>query len=476
MEKSITSPAESLVKNQKIISDHKSEIENLIQSVGRNGDLYPSQWIQLITFIYEFRPDFILELGRGYGNSTCAFNEVCQLMKPDRCSVVSLCISHDWDTHTTPNLLKVVPADWFNPLTTLNENILTFDFEKVLKGKKRVVIFWDAHGFDIAEIILGKILPLIEDRDNLVIMHDLSDARYIGDAARFYGENGIWKGKNDWSGPRLQLGHINSCVEQAVAAIDFCSRNKIQLHSADESYYTEINDAQMEGLVNVLGTDFVSRNGHWFWFSLAEAEVELTFPRIMAGTTKKPEEPTTVKKIFSAISSKPIVNQRFFKTNVMDFKGIVSKFNFKPLFHWKGGDLMAHLETNFYDTDKENDAIETYGNEVKINPTTLRDHLATPFFSIIRSSGEDEKFVKVTLNFNTNNLQDIPCSIVLQDNQFNNISANLLVGGSLSAIDKNRITTIVPLDGSTYKIRLVINLNKGKSVVLPELMMIEESS
>ncbi len=298
----IPSPAQSLMKNQKIILNHKSEIKDLINAVGRTSDLTPSQWVQLMSFIYEFKPDLILELGRGYGNSTCAFNEVCQLLKPEHCEVLSLCISDDWDDITVPNLQKIVPKEWFSTITALNANILTFDFEMALKGKERIVLFWDAHGFDIAEVILGNILPRIKDRANLIIMHDLSDSRYAGDTARFYGENGIWKGKNDWSGPRFQLGYVNSCVEQAIAAIDFCNRNNIILHSSDESYHTEIDALQFKSLVDHLGPELVSRNGHWFWFSLSEATEELTFPRIKKNNIRSGENSNekyaSLKKIF----------------------------------------------------------------------------------------------------------------------------------------------------------------------------------
>ena len=36
----------------------------------------------------------------------------------------------------------------------------------------------------------------------------------------------LWRG-NDWSGPRVRLGHLDSCVEQAVAMVDFTSRNGV---------------------------------------------------------------------------------------------------------------------------------------------------------------------------------------------------------------------------------------------------------
>ena len=95
-----------------------------------------------------------------------------------------------------------------------------------------MLVFWDAHGYDLAECVLGRILPLLRDKKHVVLVHDLSDGRYMSDFS--YGDNGLWR-NNDWGGPRLQLGHLNSGVEQAVSLVDFCSRNNVTLHSADQS-------------------------------------------------------------------------------------------------------------------------------------------------------------------------------------------------------------------------------------------------
>ena len=253
----------------------------------------PSQWIQLMAFALEFKPDFILELGRGDGNSTCAFTEVCRMLLPSPCAILSLCLSDDWDKKTVPRLKNVVTPEWFAPLTALTTDILQFDYTNALAGKKRILLFWDAHGYDIAEVVLGHILPLIKEKEHLVVMHDLSDSRFIGAEQRSYGDNGIWKGKNTWDGPRFRIGPVDSCVEQAVAALDFCTRNDIPLHSSDESFHQELTDDQWKGLVEAMGSDHLSRNGHWFWFSLKEAGAELTFPRPVARERGYPDREVT---------------------------------------------------------------------------------------------------------------------------------------------------------------------------------------
>lgn len=224
----------------------------------------------------DFAPDLILELGRGKGNSTCAFTEASNL-HGGRSRIVSLCLSDSWERETLPRLRKIVPEDWFKPLQALREDILEFDYERALSGAKRMLIFWDAHGFDIAECVLGEIMPIVAPLEHLVIMHDLSDTRYCSEEQLGYGGYGLWKG-NDWSGPRLKLGIIDSAVEQSVAALDFTTRNHITLDSADHSFRTGLSAAQQAEMRQTLGELFDTQ-GHWFYFSLNERPGPYKFPK-----------------------------------------------------------------------------------------------------------------------------------------------------------------------------------------------------
>jgi hypothetical protein len=85
------------------------------------------------------------------------------------------------------------------------------------------MLFWDAHGFDVAECILGGIMPLIKDKKHVVMMHDISDTRYASLEQMDYKGNRLWRG-NNWQGPRLMIGTIDSCVEQSIAILDFTTR------------------------------------------------------------------------------------------------------------------------------------------------------------------------------------------------------------------------------------------------------------
>ena len=122
-------------------------------------------------------------------------------------------------------------------------------------------------------------MPLLAPIQHLVMMHDLSDTRYASEEHMQYGDSGLWKG-NNWSGPRLKLGIIDSAVEQAVAAVDFTTRNRITLDSADHSFRTTLGEDQQSLMRSQLGELF-NLQGHWFYFSLNERAGAYTFPRFV---------------------------------------------------------------------------------------------------------------------------------------------------------------------------------------------------
>jgi ubiquinone/menaquinone biosynthesis C-methylase UbiE len=57
------------------LAARKERILDLARAVGSEKDLQLFQWAQLMAMTWEFEPDLVIELGRGHGNSTCAFTE-----------------------------------------------------------------------------------------------------------------------------------------------------------------------------------------------------------------------------------------------------------------------------------------------------------------------------------------------------------------------------------------------------------------
>ena len=68
-------PGRAYWNQRQVLLEARPRIEALVETIGENTDLTPFQWAQLLAYTLEFKPDLILELGRGAGNSTCVFTE-----------------------------------------------------------------------------------------------------------------------------------------------------------------------------------------------------------------------------------------------------------------------------------------------------------------------------------------------------------------------------------------------------------------
>jgi hypothetical protein len=259
------------------LQNARERLLSLWRTVGHPVDMTAFQFAQLFALALEFEPDLILELGRGFGNSTCAFTEAAHHL-PHPCRVVSLGDCASWDHKTVPLLRTVVDDNWFRPLEAPIGDILAVDFEKVLSGAKRVLIFWDAHGFEVAEYVLGSLLRLVSDRPNIVALHDMTDLRYCGEVDP-NGEYAMWKGSVDGEG-RFCIGNLWSKVPQAISVLDFTTRNHLTFDSADHSIHTTIavypqKTAEMQEL---LGPELFDDKAFWYWFTLNEHAGPYKFP------------------------------------------------------------------------------------------------------------------------------------------------------------------------------------------------------
>lgn len=273
-------PGTALWNQRLLVQRISGRIQLLSDTVGNTVSCTLPQFTQFFAMACEFGADLIIELGRGAGNSTCAFLEAAnQLPAPSR--IVSICISKCWDEETAPRLLPAVGGDWFQPLQAVQQDILTFDFASVLEGARRVLIFWDAHGFEIAECVLGKLLPLVASKDHIVLLHDMSDLRYCGEVDPD-GDYALWVGDLAGDG-RFCIGNVCSKVPQAISILDFITRNHLTLESADHSIHAAIaaDPQKMAEMQRLLGPLF-SPYAHCFWFTLNEHPGPYKFPAVRA--------------------------------------------------------------------------------------------------------------------------------------------------------------------------------------------------
>jgi hypothetical protein len=280
----LVTPAEAFWNQRRLLADNKRKLTNLFHAVASPGELELYQWAQMYAYAIEYQPDIILELGREYGNSTCVFTEAAHVLQAlKNCTVLSICWSDKFEKTTVPRLIKqdIINKDWLSVLKSYQDNILNFPYEDMLDLARRVLVFWDAHGFEVAGCVLGRILPILENKSHVVLVHDLSDQRYISDDQLPYGDRPLWSGDSH-SESRLILGHINTAVAQAISILDFCSRNKVHLESADHTFHQYFQgNSRYEHLKNELGEDLVSLYGHWFYFTLNDNSGPFTYPQFV---------------------------------------------------------------------------------------------------------------------------------------------------------------------------------------------------
>src|SRR3990167_6248792 len=369
----------------------KLRLKQLADAVGHISDSSLAQYAQMYAISLEFKPDLIIEFGRGAGNSTAVFTEAANQL--DDCSVISICLSNDWQDKTAGRIAKIVPKEWFSKLDARIGNILDLDFKTLIKNGKRILFLWDAHGWDIAEYILGEVLPELRLRDHIVFVHDIS---YFDPSSKnsAYGANGIWKGyagddvKNP---PYIVLNSMASPFEEMIAIYDFTSRNSLKIHSVQE----EINDIYIHSAeILSIHAENESRGIHT---SSAELIKLRETPAFQAGEVYKKNQAKAVqlKKILGKEFSDSSSSFQWFSLNTLS----KNKKVFYPKFQ-KGKNLGKQSLNISFDRSKNN----------LVSPSE-NSH---PLVSIVTPSFNSGKFIKECIQSVLN--QDYPyVEHVIQD-------------------------------------------------------------
>src|SRR5438128_3260070 len=186
------SPADAYYNQRHAVAATADRLRRLREAIKDPINLSAFQWAQWFAYAREYRPDLVLELGRGNGNSTAAVNEALHQLGHGR--LVSFCLTRTWHEKTVPLLQPVVEAGWFERIEARVGNLLHEDFAPIVGDARRVLLIWDAHGFEIASLVLGHLLPILADREHFVVMHDISDLRFRSKSELRYGDEELWQG------------------------------------------------------------------------------------------------------------------------------------------------------------------------------------------------------------------------------------------------------------------------------------------
>ena len=235
--------AQVLQRQIPFVRERRSAIEQALIDLDVQDRFSPAQALTLAAVVKDFQPTVVLDLGTCTGGSAFSMalaDEGVQIHTFDRESF--------WDTWVAPRASP--PANAHAHVCDLTE----FDFAPLVRDAERVMIFWDAHGFEIAGRVFSHLLPLIADKPHLVISHDISDNRFnASDEARSYGGRMMFRGyehydRNMGTTARANLGWMTTAVDQGIALADFAWRNRLELSSVDHTVKVEADPALREAL------------------------------------------------------------------------------------------------------------------------------------------------------------------------------------------------------------------------------------
>jgi len=278
--------ASALWNQRQELSKAKKRLMALHEAVNKPTDLNLGQWFQLYAFGLEFAPDMILDLGRGYGNSTCVFAEVANRVGNMKVVSIGYDAEQAWKTQTVQRLRGIVTSEWFDPLEILHQDILRTDFGDVFSRGKRVFLFWDAHGLELAGHMLAEVFPHLAAKDHVIAVHDITDARYHNVSPTYIREDGL---------PQTWMDHLVSPFEELTPLYDFLSRNQIAIDTPNNSLQKLLQDNEKRiELETCLERDFSSptplETGHWIYFELKNRnnpKQEIVFPRYSPGKVER---------------------------------------------------------------------------------------------------------------------------------------------------------------------------------------------
>jgi hypothetical protein len=115
--------------------------------------------------------DLLLEVGRGYGNSTVVLTEAAHQLGT---RVVSIDSDDQprFEEVTWPKLRQVVGDDWRRRLAVFRGDARSF----MPPACERCFLFWDVHGVGVARHMLDRVIPALP-AGSTVVVHDVNSVQ-----------------------------------------------------------------------------------------------------------------------------------------------------------------------------------------------------------------------------------------------------------------------------------------------------------
>jgi len=455
--------ASTLWKRKNELIDAREILFKLYNTVNRRLTLTFQQWIQLYTMTREFSPDLIIELGRGYGNSTCVFTEAVNRNHKGHIISIGYDSQNVWKTVTVPELKKFVSSKWFDKLQVMEQDIMKIDFTEIIDKSERVLLFWDAHGYELSQYILANIFPHLQNKEHLIIIDDVFDVN-------------CWpKNQKPFSYTNFPYSvQINNLIwefSEFVRIIDFISRNGILYDTPCSSltkFYETSPELEMEMKTvqdKLIGNLEKMEDSKFIFFDLNNTNQlsEIDFPNYTPHTV--PLEFYDEFFDFRALHEKNILKNEEFKPERLSYDSILYNKQFP--------ELGNYIQVATYGLILPQDMIIQREETFLFIPSNRKDHIFTKQIKVIQRDSEDEKWVRITLTFNQNKIRDRSCVICLQDEKFREIwTFTSFYTPNLE--NKQNVVDYAFLDNASG-VRFVIYSISGKATYLPIGIKLEQS-
>ena len=158
-------------KSRSLFEQQKTLLMDLCRRINAEQDFSFDDWEILFHTVENYRPDYILEVGRGAGNTTCVLLDYC-VRHPE----VNFC-SVDLFDHWNTNSKAVLPPEFIAKVSDYNmlhQNFLDFDFRFILEANwERLLLFWDVNDVEATKRLTSEFLPALVCRNVFTAVHDV---------------------------------------------------------------------------------------------------------------------------------------------------------------------------------------------------------------------------------------------------------------------------------------------------------------
>jgi hypothetical protein len=339
----------AIENNMSTLENIVTELQAVLDLIGDPQNLSLQQALCLAALCLEQKPDILLDLGTGKGNSAVVFSVVGKVLEGfgHNLTVHTFDIQNRWITEALPKLDARISKRVVPHVGDLTE----FDFDPILELARSVLVFWDAHGFAVADTVLTRIMPILAERRHSIVCHDISDNRFSPER-RYYGGLPFWRGMdyfyNERNTTEINIGWLSAVVDQILPLTDFCFRNEIEIQSVDYSIRTKLAEDARARFFNIVAPTPQPALIHMAYWS-------------MAGTPLR-YFPASEKELLRA-------------ENDLSRRGVRQLYSIRL---GRPECVKRNLEVNHYGNCEPRLSIK--GDAVAFAPTTLRDHLASRFF------------------------------------------------------------------------------------------------